>query len=91
MLRNLTDLSSVLMNVTRWNGKFKMLGRFVELYDNFLEVVEAERSNVKMDISEGLLHQVRNLGETISEIKVVTKELQRRGTSLPDCRLQLIL
>lgn len=87
MLRNLTDLSPVIANATRWSGKYLMLQRFVDLYDTLVEVVEAEGSTVRMDKSAGFLQQVKCFTEMLGEINVVTKELKTRGATLSDCRL----
>lgn len=63
-----------------------MLQRFVDLYDNLVDVVEEEGSTVIMDMSAWFLQQVKKVFEMLGEIKVVIKELQKRGAILSDCR-----
>lgn len=89
MLRSLTKLSPVVLNVTRWSGKYRMLESFVQICDKLIEVVKKEGSTVFMDKSEGFAHQVKKFAKILSEINVITLELQTRGATLSDCRFSI--
>lgn len=49
-----------------------MLQRFVDLYDNLVEGVEAEGSTVRMGLGAGFLQQTKIFFEMLGEINVVT-------------------
>lgn len=53
-LRNLTDLSPVLANATRWPNKARILQRFVKIYDQLREVFETEGTTAMMEKRRGL-------------------------------------
>ncbi len=46
MLRNLTHLTPVLHNATRWSSKFHILKRFNEIRDELLQVADTEGATV---------------------------------------------
>lgn len=52
-----------------------MLTIFVKLYDKLLEVVESEQSTVNINTSQGLIDQVGNFNEMLSELNAVKMEL----------------
>lgn len=63
-----------------------MLQRYVEIYNQLLAVVEMEDSTVTMYKNEHFARQVYEFSDMLAEIEVVTKELQRKGAYLSDCR-----
>eukprot|EP00171_Calliarthron_tuberculosum_P023569 IDg23569t1 len=86
MLRNLTDLSPVLPNATRWSGIKIMLNRFIEIRDDIITVANTERASVFVNQSDVFKTRVKRYACMLSEIDTVTKELQKRGINLADCR-----
>lgn len=63
-----------------------MLARYVEIYDELIEVVENELATVRMDKTEGFASLVNTFCQMLSEINVVTKDLQTKGSTLSDYR-----
>lgn len=49
MLRKLTRLSHALINETKWFRKVAMLKRYVEIYDQLLNVVFSKRAKAMMN------------------------------------------
>ena len=89
MLRNLTTLSPIVENKTRWSGKYMMITRFCRIYDSLRTVAENEQSTVAMNLSSGFKNTASRLSKQLGEIDLVTKYLQKEHISLSDCRLAL--
>lgn len=63
ILRNLTDLSPMIMNVAICSSKYHMLARYVKIYDKLLDVVQTLRASVRMDRSRGFSTQIKKFYE----------------------------
>jgi len=86
MLRNLTDLSPVLFNKTRWSGKYAIINRFVQIREELIEVADTDGAVVAVNRSEAFKVRAEKYRDMLREINAATTELQKRHNSLSDCR-----
>jgi len=63
-----------------------MFNRFVDLRDDILKVADMDGATVTVERSERFNQRVKNFAQMLSEIDVITKELQKHGLSLAICR-----
>ncbi len=89
LLRNLTSLSPIVENKTRWPGKYQMLSRFCKIYDELRNAAESEQSTVAMNLTTLFMSNVTRFSAMLGQIDLVTKYLQTEHLSLSDCRLAL--
>lgn len=85
-LRNLTDLSPVVPNATRWSGNKHMLCRFSEIREDLIIVASTESTTLTIDRSDYFPERVDKLAKMLTEIDTVTLKLQKSGASLACCR-----
>ena len=88
LLRNVTDLKPVLDNKTRWSGKYSMVDRYCQIYE---EIVQAsQEDNASIEISEAAsIAKARKVRNMLAEINVVTVALQESMVSLAQGRRYL--
>lgn len=86
MIRNLTELSPLIPNETRWSGMYQMLKRFVRIHDELLKVADKDGATVTIDRSSAFETRAKKFSEMLSQIDTVTLELQKRGVLLSHCR-----
>ena len=66
-----------------------MLERFVSLQDQFIEIQEAEDSDIYIDTTQKLLTKERKFAAMLAEINILAKRLKIRGRTLAKCREDL--
>eukprot|EP00171_Calliarthron_tuberculosum_P005080 IDg5080t1 len=86
MLRNLTHLNPITPNATRWSGMSHMLNRFIRIRDELLTVADLDGATVTIDRSNTFHARAQKSAKMLAEIDVVTKELQKNGATLAECR-----
>ncbi len=84
MLRNLTHLTPVLHNATRWSSKFHMLKRFNEIRDELLQVADTEEATVPIDRSTAFKRNAEKFCKMLREINSITLLLQIGNETLAD-------
>ena len=89
LLRNLTELRPVLNNETRWSGKFLMLQRFTKIRNELIDVSNNEDGSIPINVSIPFSNKVAKYAEILGEMDVVTRQLQKKGYTLADCRQDL--
>lgn len=89
MLRNLTELTPITPNATRWSGICRMMNRFLEIRDDLLLVADQDGATITIDRSAAFEARVKRFATMLSEIDVVTLELQKHGATISDCRLAI--
>lgn len=77
LLRNLTDLSPIMHNVTHWPGKVHMLPRFTFIREELFKVRIYPEGDLPIDNSTALLSMTRRFVNMLSEIDIVTKSPQK--------------
>ncbi len=85
MLKTLAKLGPILDSKTRWNGKYLMLKRFLEIREKMIEVSDQQYSNISIDRSLYFKNKVEKFVSQLSEINSVSLDLQTSGQSLSDC------
>lgn len=63
-----------------------MLARYVDIYDELLEVADKERAAVRMGKTEAFASQVERFCQILGEINVVAKDILMTDATLSDCR-----
>jgi len=86
MLRNLTHLSPLLYNKTRWSGKYAILVRFLEIREELIKVADTDGAAVTVNRSENFKKRTEKYANMLREINCATTELQKRNLSFSDCR-----
>eukprot|EP00171_Calliarthron_tuberculosum_P001491 IDg1491t1 len=89
MLRNLTSLAPVLHNKTRWSSKYIMIKRFNEIRDSIIEVANTEGATVAVERSPIFYRKSKRYEKQLQVIDQCTLELQKRGSTVSDCRFSL--
>jgi len=89
LLRNLTDLSPVLMNLTRWSSAYNVLSRFNRIRTQIIAVAISDKSDLAVNMTPVFKSNCEKYEKHFKEINTITLELQTRGLSLADCRLAL--
>ncbi len=87
MLRNLTSLSPIIENRTRWSGKFAMLTRFFRIYDSIKKVAVDENFDIVMNFIPSFKQAVAHYQARFKEFNDMTLFLQQKHFSVSDCRL----
>ncbi len=82
LLRNLTTLSPIVENKTRWSRKNLMILRFGRIYDEQRIVAENEKSSVAMNLTTQCKTKIDLFSPMLGQIDLVTKYLQTEHLSL---------
>lgn len=86
MLYRLTILSTVLPSATRCSGLSAMMNLFVAIREELQEVVDTDGLELSISRTSRFMTQCGTLARQLNEINVVTKRLQKRGSTLGGCR-----
>ncbi len=86
ILRNATDLRSVISNDTRWSGKYRMLEQFVKINAQLCDVAEDAYDDLIIEWNPDLLEKAQRFVWMLDEIEEVAKSLQTSGHTLAACR-----
>lgn len=89
MLRNLTDLSALLPNATRWSGKCHMVNRFIRIRQELIAVSNQESCDLPINGTNVFSEKANKYGNMLKEIDFVTKTLQKTGFTLRECHVEL--
>ena len=89
MLQNISSFTPILECKTRWSGKYLMLKRFTQIYDQLRQVAEDERSTVAMNLTSEFKSDTGRYCKMLRQLDDVTKFLQTDLLPLSDCRLAL--
>ena len=79
VLKNLSDLGSVMHKDTRWSGKRFMLEHFNQIRREFIAAAADDGSDIPIDASHVFLTKTRKYATMLSEIDFVTKYIQNGG------------
>ena len=63
-----------------------MLARFAQICDDLLEASNYEGGNIKIERSQKLLRNEKQIAKLLAEIDIVTKHLQTKFITLEKCR-----
>lgn len=86
MLRNLTTLSPILHNKTRWLSNFSMLRRFNRIRNQLLKLVDTEGAELTINRTNTFKIRATKSEVMLAPINTGTLLLQEKGKSLADCR-----
>ena len=88
-LRNLTDLSPITPNETRWTAKYEMVKRFNTIRDELIDVADDEDCDLEIDTSLQFKRIALRCEKQLGQMNAVTTELQKEHLSLSECRLAI--
>ncbi len=84
--RNVTSLSPVIHNKTRWSGKYHMLRRYIKIRNSIIEADSCEDSTIEMNKSDCCIRQAEYYEKLLEYFDIATNEIQKRNATLHDCR-----
>lgn len=86
ILRNLTDLCSVLHNATRWTGKCMMLQIFGEIKNEVIQACDKSDVDISSDYEFVFTNRVPKYERMLAAINIATAKLQGKDLTLASCR-----
>ncbi len=86
LLRNLSTLSPVLNNETRWSITYHMIERFNDIREARIEVADSDDAEVFINRRVSSKNKTVKYSKNLGEINMVTLALQKKGCNLSDCR-----
>lgn len=87
LLRNLTSLSPVTHNDTRWSSKYQMICRFNRIRTELLATADSENASVRINASNSFKLEALRYEKMLQFFDIATLELQKRGATLYECRV----
>jgi len=89
MLRNITDLSPIIHNATRWSGKYLMFRRYDRIREKINHIATREKATLSIVQTNDLYTRADRFANMLQQVNQVTIELQNRKNTLSDCRFAL--
>lgn len=86
---NLSSLSDVLLNVTRWSSISAILSNFVRLRDTLISVSNNTDSLATKYSTNGFSTLLQLYAQQFQELNVVENKIQKRGITLSDSRFAI--
>ena len=85
-LRKLEGLSPVVSNPIRWSAKYHMIARFNKIRRSLITVADTDGIDFPIDRSLSFSYKARKWKKMLDEINQVTSELQRKHSTLAECK-----